>query len=349
MSTECHRIDNANGVYMYADSRKDAWHQLGQQVSRTMTAEEVLSASHLAGWDVRKMPISIPQDPIITIDGVTTPPAIVVPDRYATVRTNPITKEIDYLGIVGDRYEPVQNEASCDLLNAIVDESGAHFETAGALYDGRQTFVTMKLPKVMDIAGIDGRVDRTEWYLAALNSHDGSSALRVILTGVRIVCANTQRWALKGAQSSFSVRHTKNAKANIAEARRLLGITWQSIGTIDAEFRRMAEAEMSNIEAEEFVRKLLKADDVEPGTAAATRRDNVANDIFDLFVSSETIAPVRGTRYALYNAFTEYQDHYAAVRGAGGRDADARALRTIRDAESETSLKARAFRGLQLV
>ena len=80
--------------------------------------------------------------------------------------------QVDYLGVVGTKYEPVQNEASCAVLDAITDESGAHFETAGALKGGRETFVTMKLPKTMTFEGRDGSADTTEWYLAALNSHD---------------------------------------------------------------------------------------------------------------------------------------------------------------------------------
>jgi hypothetical protein len=96
------------------------------------------------------------------------------PRHVATVRDNPIVAgQVDYLGVVGTKYEPVQNEASCAVLDAITDEAGAHFETARALKGGRETFITMKLPKTMTFACRDGSADTTEWYLAALNSHDG--------------------------------------------------------------------------------------------------------------------------------------------------------------------------------
>jgi hypothetical protein len=75
--------------------------------------------------------------------------------------------------VVGSKYEPVQNEESCALLDALTEESGAHSETAGALRGGRETFVTMKLPESMTFDGTDGPKDRTDFYLAALNSHDG--------------------------------------------------------------------------------------------------------------------------------------------------------------------------------
>ena len=142
-----HELDITHGQVSFANSRSDAWHRLGQSVGHTMTAREALQAAHLAGWNVRKMPLQVPQEPVIDDTGVTTPAPLAVPDFYATVRTNPINGRLDVLGVVGSKYEPVQNEASCDLLDALVDQSGgAHFETAGALRGGRETFVTMKLP-----------------------------------------------------------------------------------------------------------------------------------------------------------------------------------------------------------
>ena len=168
-----HELDITDGQVSFANSRSDHWHRLGQSVGHAMTAREALDAAHLAGWNVRKMALQVPQQPVIGDDGVTTPPPLAVPDFYATVRTNPINGGLDVLGVVGSKYEPVQNEASCGLLDAITDESGAHFETAGALRGGRETFITMKLPNSMVFDGIDGSKDRTDFYLAALNSHDG--------------------------------------------------------------------------------------------------------------------------------------------------------------------------------
>ena len=168
-----HEIDINNGVASFANSRSDAWHRLGQSVGHAMTAREALEAAHL-NFQVSKMPLVIPQEPVITEDGVTTPDPIPVPDMFATVRNNPIIAgRVDYLGVVGPKYEPVQNDSAFAVLDTITDESGAHFETAGALFGGRQVFVTMKLPKTMVLQGRDGFEDRTTFYLAALNSHDG--------------------------------------------------------------------------------------------------------------------------------------------------------------------------------
>jgi Domain of unknown function (DUF932) len=66
-------------------------------------------------------------------------------------------------------------------------------------------------------------------------------------------------------------------------------------------------------------------------------------------VDLPTIAPIAGTRWAAYNAVTEYLDHVVPVRGArtAGDASAARALRNITSAASSQSLKAQAFRMLQ--
>ncbi|AFV14914.1 MULTISPECIES: DUF932 domain-containing protein [Mycobacterium] len=344
-----HELDTTNGHVSFANSRSDHWHRLGQSVGHTMTAREALEAAHLAGWNVRKMPLQVPQEPVLDDTGVTTPTPLTVPDFYATVRTNPITGRPDVLGVVGSKYEPLQNEASCDLLDALVDQSGgAHFETAGALRGGRETFVTMKLPTSMVFDGKDGTTDRTDFYLAALNSHDGSAAFRFLLSPIRIVCANTQSAAIRSAKASFSIRHTGGARASIAEARNALKLSWRYIEAFEAEAATLYAAPMDTDEMRDFANTLLEVDSA--GTAATKRhRRERANGIVKLWTSSPTIAPIAGTRWAAYNAVTEYLDHVIPVRGARtASDASAaRALRNIATAASGQSLKTQAFRTLQ--
>ncbi len=60
-----------------------------------------------------------------------------------------------------------------------------------------------------------------------MSSHDGTAAWRVIVTPVRIVCANTQRMALRQAKATYAIRHTRTARAKIAQARQALGIVWR--------------------------------------------------------------------------------------------------------------------------
>ncbi|MGI5135421.1 DUF932 domain-containing protein [Streptomyces sp. CA-106110] len=63
----------------------------------------------------------------------------------------------------------MQNEEHAEFLNLLADDSGAHFETAGSLKNGRQVFLTMKMPESLAIGGMD----RVDLYIAASNGHDG--------------------------------------------------------------------------------------------------------------------------------------------------------------------------------
>jgi phage/plasmid-like protein (TIGR03299 family) len=336
-----HELDHTDGQYSFADSRTDAWHQLGQQVNHAMNAEEALREAHLAGWDVRKMPLSIPQEPVLTEDGVTTPPAIEVPDRFATVRTNPINGGIDYLGVVGPQYTPIQNEEHADLLNALVEESGSHFETAGALRGGRQTFITMKLPESMELDG-PGGADRTDLYIAATNSHDGSSAFRLMVTPVRIVCANTQSTAISAAVSRFSIRHTSGARSAISEAREALGLTFKYVKAFEEECKRLVEATIEEDEIRTMLETVYRVEKAASERQRDTRQGHVSGTL--KMLTLPTNAAIAGTRYGAYNAVTEYVDHFWPTRGGLAKGVNPEAA-----VEGEfADLKSRAFQLLSV-
>jgi Domain of unknown function (DUF932) len=51
------------------------------------------------------------------------------------------------------------------------------------------------------------------------------SAFRILVTPVPVVCSNTQSAALSNHESSFSIRHTRNANSAVQTAREALGLT----------------------------------------------------------------------------------------------------------------------------
>lgn len=327
-----HQLDGTNGTTFFADSRTDAWHQLGQQVGHLMTAEEVLAEAYLANWNVRKHPLFTAGD-----DG--TP--IQITDRMATVRTNPITGDTDYLGVVGHGYKVIQNEESTAFLNALVDESGAHFETAGSLRDGRGTFVTLRLPKYMQftVPGTD-KTDDMDLYIAALNSHDGSASYKVITTPVRIVCANTESAALSQAKSTWAVRHTTNALSAIEEARQSLSIAFTYADAFSQEMQKLIDAEVDEQEAERLINSVFQVEEAETERQRNLRADHAAGVMVGLNLA--TVQGFENTRYGLYNAVTEYIDHRIELNGEKG----APAAKALWGAYAD--IKMRAFQTLQV-
>ncbi|MGC9667428.1 DUF932 domain-containing protein [Planosporangium sp. 12N6] len=315
----------ANGQTAFASARLSAWHQLGQITDDCMTAEEVMSKAWLGGWEVRKIPL---QGIEITDRGVT---KVDCTDKFMTVRTNPATGATEYLGVVGDDYTTVQNEQVAEVLNLLVDESGAHFETAGSMRNGRSVFVTMKLPTSMEIAG----VDRMDLYLAATTSHDGTASLRVDATPVRIVCANTQRMAYERSQGSYTFRHTSNITAKISEARQALRLVWKHFAAFEREAEKMINETLTMGEFDRIVAELWPVAEDASDTARNNAKQRTATLRY-LIRDADTQKAIKGTRWAGYQAITEYLDHYAK-----STNASVRARRAVTGAGAD--LKARAF------
>jgi phage/plasmid-like protein (TIGR03299 family) len=314
----------ANGQTAFA-SRLDAWHRLGQITEQCMTADELMTKAFLGGWKVRKIPL---QGVETTDNGVT---VIDCPDRWMTVRTNIITNVTEYLGIVGDDYTTVQNEQVAEILDLLVDESGAHFETAGSLRGGRSVFVTMKLPSTMKVAGVDD----LDLYLAATTSHDGTQALRVDATPVRIVCANTQRTALQQSKGFYVFRHTSNVGAQISQAREAVGLMWRHFDAFQAAAERMINETLSMGEFEKITDQLWPLPD-NPTDAARNNHKKRGATLRYLIRDADTQKGITGTRWAGYQAITEYLDHYAPAKTPL-----LRAQRAVTGPVAE--LKARAF------
>lgn len=329
-----HQIEQfTDGSAAFVSANESAWHKLGTVTNGAMTAEEAMRLAYLSGWDVRLMPLTATE---ITGDGAT---AHEVPEHFATARTHPKSGRTQMLGVVGSDYHPVQNEEHAEFLNLLADESGAHFETAGSLRDGRQVFLTMKMPQSLTIGGNDD----VDLYIAASNSHDGSSAFRIIVTPIRVVCSNTLRAAIQGARSSYVVRHTSGAKARIAQARSALGLTFRYAEEFEQAAQRMIEAEMTLSELKSVVDELWPVKDND-GPRKKTNQRQRWGMISNLFEHADTQAGIRGTRWAGYNALTEYANHVAPAQGKSDTEkAAARAERVITGAANDLMEKAFAL------
>lgn len=322
-------IEQFEGKAAFVSARELPWHRLGTVTEGAMTADEALELAHMKDWNVRKTPL------FTTVAGTD----IEVPDKFAVVRDNPFEPKVDVLGTVGKHYVPTQNEEHADFLNTLVDASGAHFETAGSLDDGRRTFVTMRMPETLFVGG----VDPVDTYIAAANSHDGSTSFQVLTTPVRVVCANTLAAALHGASRIAKVRHTAGQGGAIARVRQTLDITFKYMGDFEAEIERMVQEDLTNREFERIVGDLFPVKDSASDLLkrrAATHREN----IMALFEASATLTDVRGTNWAGYNAVTEYLDHFVELPGKASQDEllDARASRVMNG--DMDALKDRAFK-----
>lgn len=303
-----HRLEQfADGDTAFFSAREVAWHKLGTVTENALTAEQALETAFL-NWEVIKseqsistqVPKSPKSDKLVTITD---------PDKFMTYRYHPKTGVADPLGVVGNRYTPVQNAEAFSFLNTIADESGAVFETAGAIDNGRKVFMTMKMPEDVLIGGKDA----INMYLMAWNTHDGTSSFNVLVTPVRVVCQNTLSAAIKSAQHKFAIRHTSSAQGKIQAAREALKVTFKYQEAFQIQAEKLFAQSMTDKEFQKIVEKAFPLDKTD-SQRAQTMATNAQSALLGLW-KAPTQANIKNTAWAAYNAFVEYSDWARPVRG----------------------------------
>ena len=314
-----HDLDTTNGQTSFVSAREDAWHGLGTVLPDAFTADDAMKHGLLGGWNLRKTEL------FTEVEGK----KLIVPRMYSVVRDNPVvTGQVDVMGTVGESYTIVQNEELAGLLDALVDESGAHFETAGAIDGGRKVFVTMKLPGNIRVGGVD-RIDN---YIAAMTSHDGSTSTQCMVTPIRIVCKNTLNMAFNEAKHMFRVRHTVGAhKILIQQAREALDFTFNYLEGFQEEAERLINTTLTQSQFDEIITREFGAPEDAPASTL-TRTENKLDEMSHLFADAFTQDGIRNTAWAGLNALTEWYDHFSPVRTNGqGTEEEARSRKALMD------------------
>jgi len=299
-----------DGTAAFFSNREVPWHNLGVLTDSAQTVDDALRLAML-DWTVYKSEEPVTTT-VITENGVANVP---VPDRFATYRDHPILG-LQGLGVVGNQYTVIQNREAFDFLNLLADESGAVFETAGSLRGGTRVFMSMKMPQHISIA--DG-TDTVDLYLICTTSHDGTQAFTVYLSAVRPVCANTVQFGLNGAAHKWHMKHTSSIKGKIQQARDTLGFVVDYADAFQQAVDQLVSLEMTRYEFQGFTESLLPTNK-DMSTLQISRTEEARSEIFGLW-NAPTQQNVANTRWAAFNAVTEWADWFKPVK-AGKRDED---------------------------
>jgi len=296
------------------------WHRLGTKLDKPPTAHEAIQAAGL-NYQVDLVRVA-------TLAGQP------VDQRRATVRDD--TKAV--LGIVGNSYVPVQNHQAFGFLDAVVAEGNLRYHTAGALGKGERIWLLAELPHQIRVRQSDETVDK---FLLLTNSHDGSSALRVYFTPIRVVCQNTLNLAeTKSRGQGVSIRHKGNLHAKIKEAQRVLGLAHCFYDDAESKINFLAEHYPSKPQIEDYFKRLYP----DPPNGDNSRTNNIRQELMRLFEEGigHNQSAVRDTTWAAYNAVTEWVDHHRSTRSKSPVDSASKRLNSAWFG-SGARLKARAW------
>lgn len=194
---------------------------------------------------------------------------------------------------------------------------------------------------------VPGDPSKTVRYAVFVTRHDGQGGLRCLLTNVRVVCANTLAMAEDGSSegaTGFSIRHTANWDAKVAEVRERMLESRQGAETYLETMATLAAFKVNVRQREHFLRQLLPIGD-DMGRQQQVNRDKERMTIRNL-LEGPTCEHISDTAYGLLQATTEWSDHYR--REPGTADAYVkRQLTTTHDMKGKglRLVKAMASRG----
>lgn len=236
------------------------------------------------------------QKPIYTESGI-------IPGYKANVRST----DQKVLGVVTDRYKIVQNTEAFAFTDALLG-NGVRYETAGSLQGGRKVWLLARLPREYIISG-----ERISPYLVFSNTHDGSGAVRVAVTPVRVVCNNTLNLALQTASRSWSMVHTGDIKGKIREAEDTLFKAEDYMDKLGNEFEGLRRKKVTDRQLMEYIETLLP---VAKDTTKAQRKNinRLRDDLKMRYYDAPDLQGTGMNAYRFLNAVSDFATHAAPLR-----------------------------------
>lgn len=274
------------------------WHGLGVQFEQEFTATEAIEAAGL-GFEVTKEPIyrMLADEPVA------------IPGRFLTINND----NQEMLGMVGDRYEILQNRDAFCFFDEIMAETGARFITAGALGNGERVWMLARLPETFEpLFG-----DKITQNCLLTTGHDGYTSTEVRFTPIRVVCQNTLTAATRGSKEIISIRHTESIKGRLQQSAIILKEMNAHFAALGETFSELASFRIDDEWLTEYERLLFGE---EPKDAKTQASRNIWMRKVEGFQTRMTsgmgvdLPGVSGTAWAAYNAAVEWADYAIPVR-----------------------------------
>ena len=204
------------------------------------------------------------------------------------------------------------------IVDAFSNSDGSvRFETAGASQGGKQVWALLYLDEPFQIKGDPSQ---TLPFIALLNRHDGTGAMAVVRTQVRVVCWNTfQMAAAEGKRTglTYSFRHMGDPRTRIEEAKLALSGLRSEVEAYREMAETLSERVVTSSSLEQFLSDFLP----DPSQEGHPVSDRVKSNIYaarrkfkEIYETSTTTDEIRGNGYGLLQTATEYLDHVRGYR-----------------------------------
>ena len=269
--------------------RETPWHGLGTKVLEAPASKDALQLAGLS-WRVLQEPIYTATEELV--------------DGY---KANVRDSDRKVLGVVTDRYRVIQNDEAFAFTDGLLGE-GVKYETAGSLQGGRKVWLLAHMPHEYIISG-----ERISPYLLFSNTHDGSGAIKVALTPIRVVCQNTLNLALAGAKRSWSMIHTGDIKEKMQEAKNTLLLAEKYMDELGKEFEALRMKKLTDKQVMEYIEILLP---IEDGSTPQQEKNmkRLREDMKIRYFDAPDLQGVGKNAYRFVNAVSDFATHAEPLR-----------------------------------
>ena len=146
-----------------------------------------------------------------------------------------------------------------------------------------------------------------------MNSHDGSSGIKVAMTPIRVVCQNTLNLALNNAKRIWTTKHTENVMSRVHEARESLMLAETYMSELGRGIDTLSSIKLSDKKVMELMQEFF------PTTqdVSETQRKNnfrLLEDMKMRYWDAPDLSNVGKNGYRFVNAVSDFATHANPIR-----------------------------------
>ena len=222
-------------------------------------------------------------------------------DYYAIVRED--TGQV--FTTVKEGYTPTQNRTIIETMKGIAGKNDLLITKALPINGGRKIIVQMQRP---DNHVVIGGQD-TKQYVYAINSHDGTSALKFGFMNQVVYCSNQFAWMSNNGLKGYV--HKQSIQDKVTNLPEILNFDGQEERI--AQLHEMSMTPIGHKEITGLLDYLTGIDSTVPNWAGdiSTRKNNIRGDLY-MSVTKETNR-VGMNKWGLFNGVTMYTSHSKSI------------------------------------
>jgi phage/plasmid-like protein (TIGR03299 family) len=200
-------------------------------------------------------------------------------------------------GGLSEGFTPIQNRDAFAVIPQLADVIDLKMVKGNVWGNGAGVYAQVSLGDMQ--VGNNG--DKVGKYLTVINSHDGSQAMRVLITPLRFFCKNQITAMTKGNENMISIRHTVSASDRLAEMIENMRIVNGVFENTEEVYNQLAGRKIGIDHVEEVVKKLFPLAP-EAGVRAVNNHKRQVNAVARRFQAADYGRIERDTAWNLYNA-----------------------------------------------